>query len=189
VRLASIRILVTALAASLIWGCSAPTVPASPGIATAAVTPAGPIPSGVTSGSIPVPTGGPPPSAAAGADPCRLVTQAEVQQAAALRFAVGHRDGSDCDFVGDHNQGNDMTIVVSTDNENNIGGARLGFADGHTVTGLGNDAWWSPSITELWVDLGNGGTLQVQIIPIGSPVDQDYFPIAQALAKIALSRL
>jgi hypothetical protein len=117
------------------------------------------------------------------------VTQAEVQQAAALPFAIGHRDSSDCDFVGDSTQGNDMTIVVSTDDANNIAGARRDFADGHTVTGLGNDAWWSPSITELWIDLGNGGTLQVQIIPIGSPVDQDYFPIAQALAKIALSRL
>ncbi len=82
-----------------------------------------------------------------------------------------------------------MTIVVSTDNANNISGARRDFADGHTVTGLGSDAWWSPSITELWVDLGNGRTLQVQIIPIGSPLDQDYFPIAQGLAKIAISRL
>ena len=82
-----------------------------------------------------------------------------------------------------------MTIVVATDRENNISGARRDFADGCTVTGLGNDAWWSPSITELWVDLGNGGTLQVQIIPIGSPFDQDYLPIAQTLAKLALSRL
>lgn len=187
-RLASIRILVTALAAVLLWGCTTSTLPATPKPApsSASANPAAPTPTAATTGSAPT-TGGQP-STAAG-DPCRLVTQAEVRQAAALPFALGHRDGSDCDFVGDHNQGNDMTIVVSTDNENNIGGARLAFADGHTVTGLGNDAWWSPSITELWVDLGNGGTLQVQIIPIGSPVDQDYFPIAQALAKIALSRL
>jgi hypothetical protein len=129
------------------------------------------------------------PSPATGADPCRLVTQAEVQQIAALPFAAGRRDGPDCDFVGDSAQGNEMTIVVSTDNQNNISGARRDFADGHTVTGLGNDAWWSPSITELWVDLGGGRTLQVQIVPIDSPIDQDFLPIAQTLAKLAISRL
>jgi hypothetical protein len=116
------------------------------------------------------------------------VTQAEVQQTAALPFAAGRRDGSDCDFVGDTAQGNFTTIVVSTDNQNNISGARRDFADGHTVTGLGLDAWWSPSITELWVDLGGGRTLQVQVIPIDAPIDQDFFPIAQTLAKLAISR-
>ena len=105
-----------------------------------------------------------------------------------LPFGPGLRDGSDCDFVGDMSQNNEMTVVVSTDFENNIDGARRDFADGHTVTGLGRDAWWSPSITELWIDLGTGQTIQVQIIPIGSPVDQDYFPVAQALGKIALTR-
>ncbi len=187
-RSAYIRLLATVLAAAWLLGCSSPAVPTPSGQATPGATnPAVTTPTAPT-GSVPLPTTGET-SPSAGANPCRLVTQAEVQQAAALPFTPGRRDGSDCDFVGDTTQGNDMTIVVSTDNENNITGARRDFADGHTVTGLGRDAWWSPSITELWVDLGNGGTLQVQIIPIGSPLNQDFFPIAQALGKIALSRL
>lgn len=117
------------------------------------------------------------------------MTQQEVESATGLPFHAGRQDHTDCEFIGDMSRNNEMTVVVSLDPENNLAGASVDFADGHTVMVLGRDAWWSPSITELWVDLGGGRTLQVQIIPIDTPLGQDLFPVAETLAKLALNRL
>jgi hypothetical protein len=151
--------------------------------------------------SAPVATPAPLETAADGGDPsldagggtpgpaCRLVTQQEVEAATSLPFLAGGTEDTGCTFNGDFNKGNFTSVVIDTDPNNTIAAAKVDFTDGHDVTGLGHAAYWSPSVTELWVDAGGNRTLQVQLVLFDISNGQDYLPAAQALAKLALSRL
>jgi hypothetical protein len=120
---------------------------------------------------------------------CRLVTQQEVEHATNLPYTPGEMDGADCTYNGDFSKENFTAVVIGTDFSNTVQAARIEFQDGHDVSGLGHAAYWSPSLTELWVDLGGNRTLQVQLVLFDVSNGQDYLPVAQGLAQIALSRL
>jgi hypothetical protein len=121
---------------------------------------------------------------------CRLVTPAEVEHATNLPFLPGETDdGTDCTFNGDDSQNNFTSVVIGIDPNNSVAAAKADFPDGHDVSGLGLPAYWSPSVTELWVDLGGNRPLQVQLVFFDTSTGQDYLPVARSLAQIAISRL
>jgi hypothetical protein len=164
-------------------GVQAPAVTAPAEAPTRVVTPA-PVESPGDGGDATPAAGGGTPGPT-----CRLVTQQEVEAATSLPFLAGVTEDTGCTFNGDFNRGNFTSVVIDTDPTNTIAAAKVEFTDGHDVTGLGHAAYWSPSVTELWVDAGGNRTLQVQLVLFDISNGQDYLPAAQALAKLALSRL
>ena len=118
------------------------------------------------------------------------MTLEEVEKATGLPFLPGETDdGTDCTFNGDDSQNNFSSVVIGADPDNSVAAAKAEFTDGHDVSGMGVPAYWSPSVTELWLDLAGHRPLQVQLVFFDDGTGQDFLPLAQSLARIAISRL
>jgi hypothetical protein len=151
-------------------------------VACSSVTPArtaGPAQAARSAATLPDGGGSPGPS-------CRLVTLEEVEHATNLPFLPGETNDTDCTYDGDGSLNNFTSVVIGTDPNYTIAAAKADFNDGHDVSGIGHAAYWSPSLPELWVELGGNRTFQIQLVQFD--LGPDYLPVALALARIAISR-
>lgn len=140
------------------------------------------------------PTDSPLPAATDGVEPggepsafCGILTADEASSALGVTLTVGSSSETDCSWDSDF-QTSDISLIGSRD----VGDLELDaedlYTDGHALQVGGRDAWYSPDVLALFVDVGDDLLFTLELY--GTPPDDlDLETAFTGLATLALPRL
>ncbi len=80
------------------------------------------------------------------------------------------------------------SVGLSLDSSDAFSYLKSVWPDGADIPGVGQGAYWVPSINTLWVDLGNQQSLMLLIFA-SDATQTDYRSIAVEIAKKAVGRM
>jgi hypothetical protein len=125
-----------------------------------------------------------------GSGMCALLPETEVSQIVGKPATVAEDQSSpsDCTYnVGDPAELiPDYVFSVRTET-GDFTGPKAAFPGGQDITGVGDAAYWAPSVTSLW--FSRAGQMYVVQLILFSDEDGDPLQIAQGLAQLLLSNL
>ncbi len=128
----------------------------------------------------PTQAGGLPTTAAAGGGDCALISAAKVTSIVGSTMTVQDSKPDNCTFLGDFtSQSGFGGLNVRTGSGETISAAKTVWGGGQDLTVAGHPAYWAPGVTALYVDLGGGNSMVVQIVGGDATKDLD---VAQKIA-------
>lgn len=127
-------------------------------------------------------TGG---GAAGTADMCKLVSADEVGAATNDKVTTTEGDARSCTWT--LSKLNAVNLRIESDDASDFKGQKILFADGRDISGLGDRAFWGPSLAVLYA-VYHGKTYAVQLVLFAND-DAKNLASATAILQKALSRI
>jgi hypothetical protein len=118
---------------------------------------------------------------------CAVLTPEEASAALGVTLAIGSSSDTDCSWDPDY-VNSDVSLIVARDAGDFELDAKEIFPDGVDVDVAGKAGWYTPDALALFVDLGDGMLLTMELF--GSPPDDfDAQAALTGLAALVLPRL